>query len=91
MFSSDGRVLIDGLAITLGGAVATCPIRLMVLKLQHAVVLLVTKQAAVLTYPLHIAVLTTVEISHFRLLPSVREAICVYLQGNALYSHALAT
>lgn len=63
----------------------------MVFQLQHAVVFLVAQQTAVLAYPLHITVLTTVEVSHLRLLPSMREAECVYLQWDTLHSHALAT
>ena len=89
--SSDGRVLIDCLAVTLGSTIAAGPIGFMVFQLQYAVVLLMTQQTAVLANPFHIAVLTTVEIGDLRLLPSMRKTVCVYLQWDALYPYALST
>lgn len=83
-------MLVDGLAVALGGAVAARPVWLLFLELEDAAVVSVAEGAAAFADPLDCALLAAVVVGDFVLLPIVGKAVHIDLEGDALHLDLLA-
>lgn len=78
-------MLVDGLAVALGGAVAAGPVWLLDLELEDAAVVSVAEGAAALADPLDCALLAAVVVGDFVLLPIVSKAVDIDFKRYAFH------
>ncbi len=84
------RRLVYCLAVAFGNAVATSPIRLVILQLDNAFVVLMAQKSTIFTNPFHLTGFAVIKISSLRPIPIVRVTVHIHLNGNPLNFYVLS-